>query len=75
MSNTMKAICQDCGNYYSKKRLMAGYDTCLDCGEEHALQVKHTIVPMHKSNYIHISNTEIGRQLLKGINSKGGFYR
>ena len=47
MSKTMKAICQDCGRYYSKKRLMAGYDTCISCGEENALQVKHTIVPMH----------------------------
>jgi len=71
MGKTMKAICQDCGNYYSKKRLMAGYDTCLDCGEENALQVKHTIVPMHKSNYVVVSD----KSLLKGINNKGGLHR
>ena len=71
MSKTMKAICQDCGKYYSKKRLMAGYDTCLDCGEENALQVKHTIVPMRKSNYVVVSD----KSLLKGINNKGGLHR
>ena len=50
---------------------MAGYDTCLDCGEENALQVKHTIVPMHKSNYVVVSD----KSLLKGINNKGGLHR
>ena len=71
MTKSMKPICADCGANYSKKRLQAGYDTCLSCGEEHALQVKHTIVPMHKSNYVVVSD----KADLKGINNKGGFYR
>tara|TARA_R100001369_G_scaffold10621_3_gene23652 strand:+ start:450 stop:674 length:225 start_codon:yes stop_codon:yes gene_type:complete len=67
--------CVECGESFQQDRKAIGYDTCTSCGEQGAGLVKHTIVPMHKSNYIHISNTEIGRQLLKGINSKGGFYR
>ena len=67
--------CVECGEPYQYERQSLGYDTCISCGEEQAVEVKHTIVPMHKSNYIHISNTEIGRQLLKGINNKGGLHR
>jgi len=71
MSKSMKAICSDCGAYYSRKRLEAGFNTCLDCGETQARQVKHTIAPMHKSNYVVISNLKD----LEGINNKGGFHR
>ena len=53
------------------RRVMAGFDTCLPCGEAEAREVKHTIVPMHKSNYVVISD----RRDLAGINNKGGFYR
>ena len=70
MTKSMKPICSYCGANYSKKRLQAGYDTCLNCGEEQALQVKHTIAPMHKSNYVVISD----KSLLKGINNKGGLH-
>ena len=47
---------------------MAGYFTCLACGEEQARAVKHCIVPMHKSNYVVVSD----RNLLTGVNQKGG---
>jgi len=53
------------------RRHEAGFDTCLPCGEREARQRRHTIVPMHKSNYIVTTNPED----LKGINNKGGFYR
>lgn len=52
-------------------RSRLGYTTCLDCGEKAARAVKHTVAPMHKSNYMLFTNTED----LKGINNKGGFYR
>ena len=44
--------------------------TCIACGESEARKVKHTIVPMPKSNYIVVTD----RNLLKGLNSshKGG---
>ena len=71
MTKSMKAICSSCGAYYSKKRLEAGFNTCLDCGETQARRVKHTIAPMHKSNYVVISD----KADLKGINNKGGFHR
>lgn len=43
-------------------------DTCITCGGREATTVKHTIVPMHKSNYTVITN----RAELVGINTKGG---
>lgn len=44
--------------------------TCAPCGESIAREVKHTIVPMPKSNYIVVTDYS----LLKGLNSshKGG---
>jgi len=71
MSKSIKPICSDCGSPYSKKRLQAGYDICLNCGETQAKRVKHTIAPMHKSNYVVISDLKD----LEGINNKGGFHR
>jgi hypothetical protein len=49
----------------------AGYFTCLACGEEQARAVKHCIVPMHKSNYVVVSD----RNLLTGVNQKGGLVK
>jgi len=43
----------------------------MSCGEIEAQKVKHTIVPMHKSNYVVVSD----KADLKGINNKGGFHR
>lgn len=45
--------------------------TCMPCGEKVAQQRKHTIAPMHKSNYMVFTNLDD----LKGINNKGGSYR
>ena len=44
--------------------------TCAPCGEAIAKEVKHTVVPMPKSNYIAVTDYS----LLKGLNSshKGG---
>jgi hypothetical protein len=46
------------------------YFTCMPCGEEAAQSVKHTIVPMPKSNYIVVTD----HSLLLNLNSshKGG---
>lgn len=57
--------CVDCGNDVADGRYKLGYKTCLSCGEKHALNYKHTIVPMPKSNYIVVTDIE----LLKGLNS------
>lgn len=67
----MKPVCSQCGETYSAKRANAGYHLCLLCGEEAARSRRFTIAPMHKSNYMLISNPED----LKGLNNKGGLYR
>jgi hypothetical protein len=53
------------------ERSRAGFVTCLRCGEQAARKVRHTIVPMHKSNYVVVSDPDD----VRGINNKGGFYR
>ena len=63
--------CKLCGEPIADRRSALGYTTCLDCGEREARTVRHTIVPMHKSNYTVISD----RRDLMGINNKGGFHR
>ena len=45
-------------------RILAGFITCLRCGEADARKVRHTVVPMHKSNYVVVSD----RALLKCLN-------
>lgn len=45
--------CPECGEPLSSKRAALGYKCCLVCGEKHAKQVKHAIVPLPKSNYIY----------------------
>ena len=65
------AICTQCGKPYSHARYLLGKLTCLTCGEQAAQQKKHTVVPLHKSNYIVPAN----KSELRGINNKGGFTR
>ena len=57
--------CIECDEYVPILRWRLGYRTCLQCGEVQARQVKHTIAPMPKSNYILITDLS----LLKGLNS------
>ena len=64
-------FCIHCSDEVNPRRWALGYRSCLRCGDKHAREVKHTIVPMHKSNYIPVFN----RQDLVGINSKGGGVR
>jgi ribosomal protein L37AE/L43A len=63
--------CDRCDAPINRHRYELGYTTCKPCGEQQARAKRHTIVPMHKSNYIVVTN----REDLKGINNKGGFYR
>ena len=62
--------CVQCGIAMPTRRGMLGYTTCMGCGEVDAGKVKHTIVPMPKSNYIVVTDMS----LLVGLNSshKGG---
>jgi len=62
-----------CGEEISDGRLALGYSTCLFCGEIDAKNERKgwCVAPMHKSNYILITN----RDDLKGLNNKGGLVR
>jgi len=66
-----KNLCIKCGDHVLDARYRLGYTTCLKCGEVIAKETKHTIAPMHKSNYVVITNQED----LKGLNNKGGNVR
>ena len=71
MSNeTHKAECRVCGDYYPTARWALGYKMCLPCGESESKRVVRTIVPMHKSNYMMVTDMAD----LKGINNKGGYH-
>jgi len=63
--------CVRCGEYITPQRVALGYTTCLSCGEAIAIQRKFTVAPMHKSNYILITDKDD----LKGLNNKGGNVR
>ena len=60
-----------CGDDINPERYKLGYRTCLVCGEAEAKQRKFTVAPMHKSNYMLITN----RADLKGLNNKGGLIK
>lgn len=40
-------------------RVKAGFITCLRCGEADAKKVRHCVVPMHKSNYVVVSDRSL----------------
>jgi len=65
------ASCTHCGDLFPVARKNLGYDMCLVCGDMAAKRVRHTVVPLHKSNYIVPAN----ESELRGINNKGGFFR
>lgn len=71
MGSKYKHFCRECGEPIRAARYALGYKLCLLCGDEAAQKVKHTIAPMHKSNYVVITN----REDLKGLNNKGGMHR
>jgi len=62
----MSCECNECGAAFSERRALLGYRLCLTCGEQAARAVKHCTVPVHKSNYVVITN----REELRGLNSK-----
>ena len=63
---TIPMLCRKCSETITTKRVELGYTTCLDCGDAEAKQVVHTVVPMHKSNYVVVTNFKH----LVGINTK-----
>ena len=68
---TFKPYCKLCGDVYQEQRFRLGFAVCLDCGDVLAKKVVRTVVPMHKSNYVMVTNAED----LIGVNQKGGLVR
>jgi len=64
----MKPKCMLCGEKFSLARAEIGYDTCLKCGDARAHKVNHCVVPMSKSNYIHVRDHQLLKQLNKYAN-------
>jgi ribosomal protein L37AE/L43A len=57
--------CTQCREEIVEGRAELGFVTCNDCGEIEARRRKHTVVPMHKSNYILVTDRTLLRQLNK----------
>ncbi len=64
--NTTNQTCDRCHNPIDPRRVEAGYNFCMSCGDLLAHNTRRTIVPVHKSNYVLVTN----RDDLKGINNK-----
>lgn len=57
------ATCYTCGDTFPPKRQALGYNTCLSCGDFAAREVKWTVAPLNKSNYMLITNRDELSQL------------
>jgi hypothetical protein len=57
--------CKWCGQLIALARVELGYRSCMACGEREARAYKHTIVPMHKSNYVPVTDRAMLRQLTR----------
>lgn len=69
---TMRTLnCLVCGDPILPVERQVISDLCLKCGEAAAKNHKHTIVPLHKSNYIVVTD----RNILTGVNNKGGLVK
>lgn len=47
------AVCVRCKDEYDDRRYLLGYRTCLTCGSPAPVR---TVVPVHKSNYMLVTN-------------------
>jgi hypothetical protein len=67
MNEDSRYLCTSCyGGYVPLARIRLGRTTCLPCGEQLAKEVRHTIVPMHKGNYVKVTDMND----LKDLNPK-----
>lgn len=71
IDETFTPQCKLCGNTYAAERLAIGYAICMPCGNDLASKVVRTVAPMHKSNYVLITD----KSDLVGLNNKGGLVK
>lgn len=72
-NTTHRHFCRLCGDdsELTQKRWAKGHKFCIKCGDEIAKSRKFCIAPMHKSNYMLITD----RADLHGLNNKGGLIK
>lgn len=63
--------CIICGSGVAHARWALGYKSCMPCGEDAARSIRRCVAPMHKSNYMLITDLSD----LKGLNNKGGLVK
>lgn len=63
----MSYYCVKCSDDVAVGRWRLGIHLCLACGEKHARQYKHTIVPLAKSNYQPVTDLNQLKQLNKYV--------
>ena len=71
IDETYSPQCKLCGGTYDASRLRIGYAICMPCGDDLATKVIRTVAPMHKSNYVLITD----KADLVGLNNKGGLVK
>ena len=71
IDETFTPQCKLCGDVYDEQRFRLGYAVCCLCGDEIAKKVVRTVAPMHKSNYVLITD----KTDLVGLNNKGGLVK
>lgn len=57
--------CIKCSDNVPEARWQLGRKTCLACGEQYARDIKHCIVPLAKSNYQPVTDSNLLKQLNK----------
>ena len=55
-SHTTTPHCADCTTPYNPARAALGIPYCMPCGEKRSEEVVRTVVPMHKSNYVLVTD-------------------
>ena len=71
IDETFNPQCKLCGDTYDEARFRIGYAICMSCGDDLASKVVRTVAPMHKSNYVLITD----KADLVGLNNKGGLVK
>ena len=63
IDETYSPQCKLCGGTYDASRLRIGYAICMPCGDDLATKVIRTVAPIHKSNYMLITDPSLLKQL------------
>ena len=65
MEPRKRYVCNACRGEIAQARWALGYTLCMECGDEIARSVTRTVVPMHKSNYVLVTDLSLLTQLTR----------